>query len=76
MIHDALDGGGGRHVWQIRGLAMPDVFVIAETGDAAIRWLLARMPDTSFAGLTATDRGLADRTELGLWGMADRLEPS
>lgn len=79
MIHDAQDGTSGRAVWEIRLPSfMPGhMLVIAASADAATDWFrrycagLGENPDLT--ALTVTDRGSADRTEIGLWRDETRL---
>lgn len=73
MIHDALDGTSGRTVWRLRLRGIPSVYVIAATGDAAIRWFQEQAPDADLSAMTAEDHGSADRTEIALWRDETRL---
>lgn len=73
MIHDAQDGGSGRHVWRLRLPGIPALYVIAETGEAALGWLRQQAPDADLSSVTFTDEGSADRTEIALWRDESRL---
>lgn len=66
-IHDALDGTSGRHVWRLHLRGVPALYVIAQTGEAAVEWLRQQAPDADLSSVTFTDAGSADRTEISLW---------
>lgn len=73
MIHDCLDGTSGRRVWQLARRGYDDLYVIAATEAKALAWLASLAGETQGVPVTVTDRGSADRTEVGLWHDETRL---
>lgn len=75
MIQDAQDGTTGRRVWEIQQYNGPGrVYVIAGSAENAIAFIATEggIPPEA---LTATDRGSADRTEIGMWRDERYLDP-